>query len=86
MKKTFDCVEMKRQVQAKLMAEYEVRKNEFISYAEFIHKTAAIDPKILAFKERIIANRGNMESVGRTPIILASPRTSSTKHKRHNID
>jgi hypothetical protein len=60
-KKTFDCVEMKRQAQAKLMAEYEVRKNEFISYAEFIHKTAATDPKIRAFKEKIIANRGNTE-------------------------
>ena len=53
-KKTFDCVEMKRQAQAKLMAEYDVRKNEFSSYAEFIHKTAATDPKIRAFKERII--------------------------------
>jgi len=53
-KKAFDCVEMKRQAQAKLMAEYEVRKNEFSSYAEFIHKTAATDPKIRTFKERII--------------------------------
>ena len=53
-KKTFDYVEMKRQAQAKLMAEYEVRKNEFSSYVEFIHKTAEIDPKIRAFKERII--------------------------------
>ena len=60
-KKTFDCVEMKRQAQAKLMAEYEDRKNEFSSYAEFIHKTAATDPKIRAFKERIIANKGTME-------------------------
>ena len=35
------------------MAEYEARKNEFSSYVEFIHKTAATDPNILAFKEKI---------------------------------
>ncbi len=52
-KKIFDCVEMKREAQAILMAEYEARKNEFSSYVEFIHKTAATDPNILAFKEKI---------------------------------
>ncbi len=34
--KTFDCVEMKRQAQEKLMAEYQARKDEFDSYSEFI--------------------------------------------------
>jgi hypothetical protein len=34
--KKFDCVEFKRQSQIKLMQEYEKRKDEFISYMEFI--------------------------------------------------
>ena len=53
-KKGFDCVEMKRQAQARLTAAYEARKNEFSSYAEFIHETAATDPKIRAFREKIV--------------------------------
>ena len=53
-KKAFDCVEMKRQAQARLTAAYEARKNEFSSYAEFIHETAATDPKIRAFREKIV--------------------------------
>ena len=34
--KTFDCVTMKNRIQAKLMEEYETRKGEFDSYADFI--------------------------------------------------
>ena len=34
--KTFDCVEMKRRAQEKLLAEYESRRDEFDSYAHFI--------------------------------------------------
>ena len=51
--KTFDCVEMKRQAQARLMEAYEARKSEFTSYAQFIRETAATDPNIRAFRERI---------------------------------
>ncbi|MFH0727595.1 MAG: hypothetical protein V2B19_14795 [Pseudomonadota bacterium] len=51
--KTFDCVEMKQRVQAELMAEYEARKDQFSSFADFIHKTAASDFKIRAFQEKI---------------------------------
>jgi hypothetical protein len=51
--KTFDCVEMKQRVQAELMAEYEARKDQFSSFADFIHKTAASDFKIKAFQEKI---------------------------------
>ena len=53
--KAFDCVEMKRQAQARLMAAYKARESEFSSYAEFIRETAATDPKIRAFRERIAA-------------------------------
>ena len=34
--KTFDCVEMKDRIQAKLWAEYQQRKAEFPSYLDFI--------------------------------------------------
>ncbi len=53
--KAFDCVEMKRQAQARLMAAYKARESEFSSYAEFIRETAATDPRIRAFRERIAA-------------------------------
>lgn len=36
-KKTFDCVEFKRQAQARIEAEWERRKGEFSSYEEFLH-------------------------------------------------
>jgi len=51
--KTFDCVEMKRRIQTDLMAEYESRKDQFSSFADFIHKTAASDFKIRAFQEKV---------------------------------
>jgi hypothetical protein len=35
------------------MAAYAARKSEFSSYAEFVHETAATDPKIQAFRARI---------------------------------
>ena len=52
-KKAFDCVEMKRQAQARLMAAYAARKSEFSSYAEFVDETAAADPTIQAFRAKI---------------------------------
>lgn len=33
--KTFDCVEMKNRIQARIMAEYEARKHEFPSFLDF---------------------------------------------------
>jgi len=37
--KTFDCVEMKNRIQAEVLAEYEARKDEFTSFAEFLKST-----------------------------------------------
>lgn len=34
--KTFDCVEMKRHMQARLAQEYDGRKTEFASYVDFL--------------------------------------------------
>ena len=51
--KQFDCVEMKRNIQNKLMQEYEARKCEFTSYAEFINKTLDESEEIRAFRQRV---------------------------------
>jgi hypothetical protein len=37
--KTFDCVEMKNRIQGEVLAEYEARKDEFTSFAEFLKAT-----------------------------------------------
>ncbi len=52
-RKTFDCVEMKRRIQKELREEYEARKAEFSSYAEFINATADESDEIRSFRERI---------------------------------
>ena len=38
--KSFDCVEMKNEAQAKLMKEYELRRSEFVDFVDFIKKKA----------------------------------------------
>lgn len=42
--KTFDCVEMKRRAQEKLLAEYHARREQFASYSEFLAATVKEDP------------------------------------------
>ena len=51
--KTFDCVEMKRRIQDKLHSEYESRRSEFSSYADFINKTAGESQLIQQFREKV---------------------------------
>lgn len=51
--KSFDCVEMKNRIQKQLMEEYEARKGEFASYADFIVATADESEEIRAWRERI---------------------------------
>ncbi len=42
-RKAFDCVEFKRQAQQQLRAQYEKRKAEFDSYADFLQAKASED-------------------------------------------
>jgi hypothetical protein len=42
--KKFDCVEMKRRAQERLLAEYEVRKHEFSSFGAFLNATVLESP------------------------------------------
>jgi len=60
--KTFDCVEMKNRIQAKLMAEYEARKGEFDSYADFITASVQEHPWCREQLERIARGPGRAKS------------------------
>lgn len=50
--KPFDCVEMKRQIQEQLRAEYELRKKDFTSYADFINAKADQSPWVKKIREK----------------------------------
>ena len=60
--KAFDCVEMKNRIQKELMQEYEARKDEFSSYADFIVATARDSEEIRAFWERVAAAKARAGS------------------------
>ncbi len=55
--KTFDCVEEKNRIQKELLAEYQARKDEFKSYADFIFATADESPEIRAWRERMAGGK-----------------------------
>jgi hypothetical protein len=56
-KKTFDCVEMKRLAQEQLRTEYEIRKNEFASYVDFLNAKANQSPWVRQMREKIAARK-----------------------------
>ena len=49
----FDCLEMKERVQRELRLEYEARRAEFSSYADFINATADESGQIREFRRGI---------------------------------
>lgn len=51
--KIFDYVEMKQRAQRELMAEYEARRGEFSSYAEFLRVTARDDQEIRQWRDSL---------------------------------
>ena len=57
-KKTVDCVEMKRRAQEKLMAEYEARKDQFSSFADFIHTKSAESEWVQSIRKKTGRNAG----------------------------
>lgn len=57
--KSFDCVEMKERIQQELREEFELRKAEFASYADFINATADESQEIRAFREKVEAARAD---------------------------
>jgi hypothetical protein len=53
MSKKFDCVEMKNDIQRQLRHDYEMRKGEFASYADFVNSTVNKSDDIRLFRKRI---------------------------------
>ena len=53
--KAFDCVEMKDRIQADILAEYEARKDEFASFADFIEARAEASEWIRRMRRRFRA-------------------------------
>jgi len=52
--KTFDCVQMKREAQKRLMVEYEARESEFSSFVDFVNRPAPDEPEwIRSFRARV---------------------------------
>jgi hypothetical protein len=43
-KEALDCVQMKNEIQARILAEYESRKTEFPSFIDFVNATADASP------------------------------------------
>ena len=54
--KTFDCVQMKRQAQETLLAEYRARRNEFDSITVFLEAKAKESAWVSALWERFSAH------------------------------
>jgi hypothetical protein len=61
-KKTFDCVEMKQQAQARLHAEYEARKNEFPTYFAFLEARTSESPWQREFWANVAAAQRKTEN------------------------
>jgi len=51
--KTFDCVAFKTLAQRRLMKEFEARRGEFATYADFINTVAEENPKVRALREAL---------------------------------
>jgi hypothetical protein len=49
----FDCVEMKNQIQRRMMAEYEANTEQFASYVDFINKKAEQSDLMRMLKDKI---------------------------------
>jgi len=55
--KTFDCVEMKDRIQQELRREYEARRKEFASFADFIVATAAESKEVQAYWRKVAGGK-----------------------------
>ncbi len=57
MKKTFDCIEMKNRIQSGLRQEYESRKTEFATFADFLTSTSAESQEIADFLKKMASSK-----------------------------
>ena len=73
MKKSFDCVEMKNRIQQELRKEYEKRKAEFSSYADFINATAGECEEVKEFRNKLMTLRQSAHSKTNTHLTKITP-------------
>lgn len=55
--KAFDCVEMKERIQAEIRADYETRKDQFASFAEYLEASIKEDPWASAILEELTGGK-----------------------------
>lgn len=55
--KTSDCIEMKQRIQRALWRQYQQRKGEFASYADFIVATTAANRQVAAWRRKMQTQR-----------------------------
>ena len=65
-RRAFDCVKMKDDIQAKILAEYEARKSEFASFAEFVNVRASQSPWVRKMRRRTARARDLAGTARRT--------------------
>jgi len=56
-KERFDCVAFKREAQQRLMKEFEARRDEFATYADFINAKAEEGTRSQAWLKKFAMNR-----------------------------
>ena len=55
--KSFDCVQMKKEIQAKLLAEFDRMEDQTSSFAEFIETRSQTSAWVKSMREKIITQR-----------------------------
>jgi hypothetical protein len=55
--KTFDCVEMKNEIQAGLLAEYKAQKDRYPTFEEYVKAKAQESEWVRQFRRRIHSDR-----------------------------
>lgn len=65
-RKKFDCVEMKNEIQRKILAEYEARKGEFASFADFVNARVKASPWCRKMMKRFSHPKSPARSARRT--------------------
>jgi hypothetical protein len=61
-RKSFDCVEMKDRIQARILAEYEARKDRAVSFDEFVRAKANASPWVRRMKRRVRSSGNVVDS------------------------
>ncbi len=59
--KTFDCVQMKKEIQAKLLAEFDQRDDQAVSFLEFVEAKSQRSAWVKSIREKYRACQASSE-------------------------